>query len=536
MENRTIRAVDPASLTTLVLLVLLVVFGWALAHPTTIWADDGCGTDELCRIGGDTGGTPGTPAPPVTPPPGDDNPGQPGNPGNPDEPGNPDQPPANPPGNPGQPGQPAPTPAPGNPYTYAYCATHPMCPERANFTYICNGPSCWTVNVVCVSEAACTPQPAQPPSEDQAPCEPVYDPGSGITFQCEGDDGNGLHWDYSLNVWAKVPPAEVEMCPFPRWLVATPGTLTLLPEPRWSQEGGPEGGAGESGFWSAKISLPPTADPANPKPGDIKEYRIGVRWRRLSTGENVFGSPVPFSCFNWDERAWNVGRSGAYSCGDSAAHAYETSSWGLPAVGPSFHPENAGCSKVGAWNLPSYLVTVPTFWVAEWADEWWRWEKSGTEWSDCQCVGTGQPAGVPTESCDAPPGICVLPGQWYGKIGQDHYEWVHHFVGWDAYDLQALGRGDTWYHVSWKVKAKSCDTEWCPGGYRSGVGSAIPIPVIEVQSIIVGDCRLTGSCGGLESPPAEDHQDDQTPPEESPPPPPGSAPTPPPTCIPVSPP
>jgi hypothetical protein len=62
-------------------------------------------------------------------------------------------------------------------------------------------------------------------------------------------------------------------------------------------------------------------------------------------------------------------------------------------------------------------------------------------------------------------------------------EWVRHFLGWDPVDLRNYGSPE-WYYVSWKVVVNSGRTEWCAAGYSSEMLTAIPIPVIEVQSVI----------------------------------------------------
>ncbi len=504
MENEPVRQMDTPALKWAGILLLIVCVFLAFAgsvEPAKAQGSCPPPRDESCRPDNGGGGNPGPlPPPTVAPPPG---------PGDP--PPGPGPEPTNPPGpNPTVvPPNPRPTPPPGgcsDGYHHYPCLTNPACAEKANVTYFCGdyygGCMCQFVYVTCVSHAACQSTPPQPPSSVRPPCKPVYDPATGITLKCTGDEYNGFHWNYDLFVWARVPPHKVESKTFPRWLVSVPGTLILNPQPEFSEEGGPSGG-GEEGFWSDRVNIPANLDPAKPKVGQIRDYRIGVRWRRLKSYERQFGgSAVPPSCFNWDERDWNVtgGYAQAVSCGELVSHAYETSSFGKPRNGPHFIPENFGCAKVpGTWDLAAYQVTVPTYWVPEWADEWYAGEKSGTEWSECQCVGSGEPANVPTEGCTAPPGICNQPGQWYGKIGEDKVEWVRHFLGWDPVDLRDYGSPE-WYYTSWKVVVNSGRTEWCAAGYSSDVRIAIPIPVIEVQSIIVDPCRLDGSCGDLNPP------------------------------------
>ncbi len=354
------------------------------------------------------------------------------------------------------------------------------------------------MNYSCISLAACTPTPGQP-GDPEKPCIPTYNPGTGLGFVCEGDDGNGFDWGYGIQAWANIPPHNVRVYPFPRWLVGAPGMLSLTRDPLYSVVGGERGG-GEGGFWSQRVSLPSTYDPDDPPPGTIRDYSIGVRWRMVFPGQQVFAGAVPESCWNFDERPWNIagGYAAGGACGDSVVHTYETSSFGLTANGPRFDYAASGCAKVPAdWTLPAYQVTVPTYWSVEWADEWWEWTATGTQWSACQCVGTGRPSGIPTEGCTPPPGICHLPGEWYGKIGEPRYEWIHHFVGWYPIDLREYGES-AWYATSFRVVTEGEGGDWCPGTlYTGGPGNAVPVPVIESQAIIVDPCRLNGACGDL---------------------------------------
>ena len=74
---------------------------------------------------------------------------------------------------------------------------------------------------------------------------------------------------------------------------------------------------------------------------------------------------------------------------------------------------------------------------------------------------------------------------------------MHNFVGWYPIDLRHYGEA-TWYAPSYRVVTEGVAGDWCPNHlYRGGPGGAVPIPVIEAQSIIVDPCRLNGSCGNL---------------------------------------
>lgn len=356
----------------------------------------------------------------------------------------------------------------------------------------------YLIDYTCLPTEVCEGSDDEP-GDPGRPCIPGYDPATGITFICDRDDGHGFDWGYNINTWTRVPPHKVARYPYPRWLVSLPGQLRLIRDPLFSVEGGPQGAGGQDGFWSdtAAIPNPPRDEPVD---GDIKNYRIGVRWRMGMPGQSRFGgSAIPDSCWDFDERGWNVsgGYAPAGACGDTVAHTYETSSYGKPENGVRFDHSAEGCDKVGAANLPAYQVTVPTYWIAEWADEWDQYH-TWTEWGSCGCAGS-EPSGVPhtTSGCSAPPGICIQPGEWYGKVGEEKGEWRHHYVGWYPIDLREFGEAH-WYYTSYKVTPTGQGGDWCPGHtYVESTGTVVPIPVIEAQSIIVDPCRLYGTCGDL---------------------------------------
>ena len=258
------------------------------------------------------------------------------------------------------------------------------------------------------------------------------------------------------------------------------------------------------GFWSDTVNLPPDLDVDNPAPGDIRDYRIGVRWRMLLPGDATFSPGAPPSCWDFDERDWNVagGYAPAAACswGDCVSHTYETSSWCKPPNGPRFDYAAEGCARVpsgpGEWTNPAYQVRVPTYWVAEWADEWYAWEQTGWD-SPAGCFYSAEPPlGVGADPCSG--GDHAGEEHWY-QIAEPRYEWVHHLVGWYPIDLRRFG-GRTWWYESWAVITTGSG-EWCAYEYADpNPGGAVRVPVIEVQSIIVDPCRLDGTCGDLNPP------------------------------------
>ena len=357
---------------------------------------------------------------------------------------------------------------------------------------------------MCQTFEECRPpagDPGTPPADNQPPCVPVVT-ADGITLECDSHGREGWDWGYYIHAWAVVPPHRVQIRPFPRWLVALEGTMSLTRSPDFSVTGGPEGAGLAEGFWSAGVNLPLNLDLADPDPGDIRDYRIGVRWRMLRPFERLFGgNPVPESCWNFDEREWNIagGYAAPGACGDAVTHAYETSSWGKPENGGRFVHENSGCARVpsepGEWTLPAYQVRVPTYWTVEWADEWYVWAENGWEWEDTCFYRAAPPIGQQWANCDGN-GDGVNDPDYY-RLARPKYEWVHQRVGWYPLDLRPYGYPQ-WYYESWAVVTTGAG-EWCPFEYADpNPGDTVRIPVIEVQTVIVDWCRLDGTCGNLE--------------------------------------
>jgi hypothetical protein len=55
--------------------------------------------------------------------------------------------------------------------------------------------------------------------------------------------------------------------------------------------------------------------------------------------------------------------------------------------------------------------------------------------------------------------------------------------------MREFGYADWWYE-SWGVRAQGEGGSWCPNHtFTGGAGGAAPVPVIEVQSIIVDPCH-----------------------------------------------
>jgi hypothetical protein len=389
----------------------------------------------------------------------------------------------------------------------------------------------------CQAASECEPT-SGPPAEE---CVPGTMTTAGGSF----DRCDDMEWAYDLWVNAFIPPHIVQVRPFPRWFVGmgaplpapyesgTPGNLTLQDYPALTNFDGACAPQWDSdGCWSEKIDLPdPVRD--EPLPGDRKDMRIGLRWRRIDImpgPDDPTGAPA--ICWDWDEREWNVGKDYGYgrvpsiSCGKSVSHIYETSSWGKPANGPNFIPAEDVCASwtsscksgstasnchcceqipgkmddwrrlpslyefdpdAGPWQNPAYQVRVPTYWAVEWAYEMDVYEVVSEE---CECQHW---PGWGTAACD-------LDGDGEAdsdtkNVCEKEYDWVHHFNGWNLVDLRNHGEG-TWYRTSYSVYTTG-RYEGCAYEYRDpNPGTSVRVPVIEIQSVIRDPCVLDGTCPG----------------------------------------
>ena len=145
----------------------------------------------------------------------------------------------------------------------------------------------------------------------------------------------------------------------------------------------------------------------------------------------------------------------------------------------------------GRGSLPTFQVRVYTTWAVEWAV---KWEQVGEEWPEegCFCRPEGEPIGVPHRSCPDPddPG-CGGCTDWCGQVAEPKYDWVKHEEGWYPIDLRPFGNG-TWYYTSWQVCSGGAGP-WCAFEYGN-CGRAVPMPVIEAQSVLRDPCVLNGTC------------------------------------------
>jgi hypothetical protein len=388
--------------------------------------------------------------------------------------------------------------------------------------------SSWVHTIQCAAEGYCggddDPGGGDDWSEDP-PCIPEYN-GAGIDINhCNDDPGRGYDWGYDLWVTARVPPHRVQVDPFPRWIVAmgaplpekydsgTPGTLTLQDYPAFTPPGlcAPNGPGFSEGCWSDTVDIPePPDNPGpdwEPDPGDMRNYRIGLRWRRIDMTDGPVAGPIPPICFTFDEREWNMGADYGYGpipvieCGTSVTHIYETSSWCKPHNGPRFIPPEEACppgvdhcceqvpSGDGEWDMPAYQVRVPTYWSAQWKVEWEVYEQVRSD-GECQCHG-----GPGANECQGQAGMCTgAPSTEHWVWVEDPvYDWVSHETDWNLMDLRDYGSG-TWYYTSWAVITTG-EGPWCAFEYADpNPGSTVRVPVIEIQSVLRDPCMVDGTC------------------------------------------
>jgi len=377
---------------------------------------------------------------------------------------------------------PTPTPYRGLPGRYVWitcvAADKRACPSGyGNYLYfIVQSPTgedreAILVSFTCASEESCregTPIPTVPAPPPEPPCIPAVW-GGVITFWCE---------DFVVGTMAVIPPVQVVRQPWPRALVGTPVRFSAS-APDFSAEG-----------WTDYVLPAPQPEVE----GQIRNLRWGLRWERLKQPWNtsILLGPPPAAEMLWDfdDRPWVLGECftydlpggrtvqhcpGNYATGLVVEHIYETSSADL--INPNHYgdpgdkPRN-GPDLNGNLTLASYQVHATTFWVAEWAMEYDRYECKSRKWSDCFCRSEGEPVGIPHNDCDNKPASCT---GWWGSVEIcEEYDWVHHFDGWHPIDLRPLG-APSWYDISFSAVSGGGDGNWIPG---------IPVPVIEARSVL----------------------------------------------------
>jgi hypothetical protein len=250
--------------------------------------------------------------------------------------------------------------------------------------------------------------------------------------------------DCIAQVQARIPCLAVSRSPFPRGLVSVANHFSL-------------GGPNTREEWSTP-PLPEGIPEAWRKCGDdrlprYKNWQIGLKWVRIGSPAWNPGAAMPGpyppdeAHWNFDDRPWSP--HGTTSSGNSVAHTYETSSYGLPANGPG--------------GLPSYQVRVRTYWGLFWAAQYD--ERVCVEWEEvCTCGNSAEYHTWRCPDCD--------DQHRNARQRCARCEWRHKFDGWHPIDLTQYG-SLTWYAESYKIDV--------PGVGCSGV---LPVPIIESQGVI----------------------------------------------------
>lgn len=288
-----------------------------------------------------------------------------------------------------------------------------------------------------------------PPDFQDLPCPAEYR---------DGSLGTGCRWDIYTRDY--LLPVRVKRQPWPRGLVTVPNILELMPDPRWGQ-------AGEGGAWSGKA-------PQGYPDANTRNYTIGLRWKRIE----VNGNEV---CWDWDERPWNIGKDYGYgeikavTCGNPGTHIYETSSGDI--VDPAHYGDEGDKPRNGPGldmrtDLPAYQVGITTYWEAQWKVEYDRYEV-------VDHVEGWYYDGIAEDHMRCDPQYNDPRCKW---VSRDIREWRHHEDGWHTIDLSKLRPGP-WYE-EWHA-AVSFNGTPTRGNWVEEV-PGVPVPVIEVQSVIVG--------------------------------------------------
>lgn len=255
-------------------------------------------------------------------------------------------------------------------------------------------------------------------------------PCTSITISSSGEITCG--GDFSVSASARVPCMTILRDPYPRGLVSTPNVFWL------------------NGPWSA-IGSESSRAWCTPS---IRNYTLQVGWQ--------FYPAVP-PTWHFDDRPWSDEPQSAE--GMVVTHTYETSSWGLPANGPSLE---------GRLELPAYQVRAGTAWQAIVRRTWEELERGDRRSFNC---------GAGDDSCWDLNAMCESPGT--DPQNDDCYEWhwVFHDTGWEPLDLTQYGYPNP-YYVNWAAG----DTTMPPPGVLavplSERSCNAPVPIIESQALL----------------------------------------------------
>jgi hypothetical protein len=257
----------------------------------------------------------------------------------------------------------------------------------------------------------------------EAPCTTITITPSG-EITCGGN--------FSVTASASVPCMTVLRDPYPRGLVSVPNLFWI------------------NGPWSS-IGSASSREWCTPT---IRNYTLRIGWQFL---------PIVPPIWQFDDRAWSDG--GQSALGFAVAHIYETSSWGLPANGPSLE---------GRLDIPAYQVRLGTSWQAVVRRTWEELEKGGRKTFDCDAGDT---------ECLDLYTMCVDPATDPDHDNCFEWSWVFHDTGWIPVDLTLYGYPEP-YYLSW---AAGDVTMPPPGIAVVPLGQRlcnVPVPIIEAQSLL----------------------------------------------------
>lgn len=234
--------------------------------------------------------------------------------------------------------------------------------------------------------------------------------------------------DYEVKASARIPCPAIIRDPYPRALVDAPIKFTI--------------GMNGSSLGSD------TRKDCSP---NIQNYTIEVGWQQVQI------PPV----WNFDDRPWSPHPNQAV--GPVVSHIYETASFDKRPNGPSLE---------GKMELPSYQVTVWTYWMPRVREYWDQWH---IKKFNCNAENANY------DSCVADRDYCAAKSS---TIDDDTCgKWRKHGSGWINIDMRWFG-----YQNAYVVRTDAQDATMPPPGVPAVPASSrmctIPVPVIESQSLI----------------------------------------------------
>lgn len=329
-----------------------------------------------------------------------------------------------------------------------------------------------------------TPRPPVPTPEPDWPCDtPPHVSGGELTQECPYWPGWFLH----VPVW--IPPADVVRNPWPRSLVGLPTRLCFVgaSDAEKFSDDKARPCAVDYGTEYAADALPICSNMGPVGEGTRVNYQIGAAWRRWTPAKGaIYGFTPPYE-LGWliPDRDFNGGDRRLF--GRCVEHTFETSSWGLPANGPTWNPQcqerDCNCDeRVTCYDMESYQVQLTTWWYPQYTFRYDELQCTRREQSDCFCRTEGAPVGVPGASaCSNKPASCPATA-WWGSIERcAAYQWRTITEPWQTYNLSRLGYQPV---IPWFLARQAgANPDMTPCSLFGPTGGSLPVPVIEVQPV-----------------------------------------------------